>query len=222
MEPLKNRSNIEKRGTRYFTSDFHWYHTNILSYNPNRNCFSIEEMNNKIINNINDLVKENDELWVIGDLSMAIRPIEVLSSLIICKNLFLISGNHDWCSATHKKSNTPEKLKYWINFYESHGWSVQSDQVYLDATDDSGQVFLLCHLPYRDTDNKHDTYKKRYSDSYPEDTGTILLHGHTHSTEKISVSKRGTLQIHIGIDAWDMKPVSELQIIEIVELKSAT
>lgn len=34
-----------------------------------------------------------------------------------------------------------------------------------------------------------------------------VIHGHTHSAEKISQSDHtGALQVHIGVDAWDFQP----------------
>jgi calcineurin-like phosphoesterase family protein len=44
----------------------------------------------------------------------------------------------------------------------------------------------------------------------------VLLHGHTHSAEKVSRAGE-TLQIHVGIDAWGMTPVSDAQILELIE-----
>ncbi|WP_051265718.1 metallophosphoesterase family protein [Nakamurella lactea] len=35
------------------------------------------------------------------------------------------------------------------------------------------------------------------------DEGNWLLHGHTHSSEKVTSSR----EIHVGLDAWDLGPV---------------
>lgn len=52
----------------WFTSDTHFGHTNIIEY-CNRPFSCIEEMNGKIINNINSKVKHNDILYHLGDFS---------------------------------------------------------------------------------------------------------------------------------------------------------
>lgn len=201
----------------FFISDLHFYHKNILSFCPDRNCESIEAMNEKLISNWNELVSENDEVWCLGDISLAFRPIEAFSHRLNGKK-FLVPGNHDFCHSSHKKSSTPEKQKVWIEKYESYGWNVQPEQVYFDAGEGSysGEVFALCHLPYIDADDAHMSHYRRYHNMYPEDTGTILLCGHVHQHWKHRVSAKGTLMINVGVDVWDMKPVSLKQIMDVV------
>jgi calcineurin-like phosphoesterase family protein len=40
----------------------------------------------------------------------------------------------------------------------------------------------------------------------------IIIHGHTHHKDK--VSERG---IHVGVDAWDFYPISEFELINLIE-----
>ena len=61
----------------YFTSDHHFWHTNIIQY-CNRPFVSIEEMNEVLIQNWNDLVLPEDEVYYLGDFSMAARPVNSL------------------------------------------------------------------------------------------------------------------------------------------------
>ena len=52
----------------YCTSDCHFNHKNILSYEPQSRPFAtIEEMNETIISNWNSVVTAEDEVWVLGD-----------------------------------------------------------------------------------------------------------------------------------------------------------
>ena len=80
----------------YFTSDTHFNHTNILKYEPETRPFeTIEEMNETLIANWNNVVKEEDTVYVLGDFFMgmldAIEPIyNRLNGKVI-----LIRGNHD-------------------------------------------------------------------------------------------------------------------------------
>lgn len=62
---------------------------------------------------------------------------------------------------------------------------------------------LLSHFPY---DGDH-TREDRHREFRLKDHGMPLLHGHTHSSHKFSKSRFGTLQIHVGVDAWDFTPV---------------
>ena len=52
--------------------------------------------------------------------------------------------------------------------------------------------------------------KHRYAKN-PIDRGNWLIHGHTHSKDKV----RGK-QIHVGVDAWDGYPVSHQEILDII------
>ena len=61
-----------------------------------------------------------------------------------------------------------------------------------------GREVVLSHFPY---DGDH-TREERYDEWRMRDRGITLIHGHTHSAEKFSRSKSGTLQIHAGVDAW--------------------
>ena len=54
-------------------------------------------MNEGIIANINEKVKENDELYILGDYSFKITALEAaaLRKKIYCKKVHLVPGNHD-------------------------------------------------------------------------------------------------------------------------------
>jgi len=86
---------------RYFTADPHFGHTNILHY-CDRPFTSINKMNKVIIENINEIVKPDDILYVLGDVGKTHdENIEHLASLINrinCRKI-LILGNHDKLNA---------------------------------------------------------------------------------------------------------------------------
>jgi calcineurin-like phosphoesterase family protein len=50
----------------FFTSDTHFYHTNIIKY-CNRPFSSVEEMNQKLIENWNNTISEHDTIFHLGD-----------------------------------------------------------------------------------------------------------------------------------------------------------
>jgi calcineurin-like phosphoesterase family protein len=61
-----------------------------------RDFETLEEMNNSLVKNINDNVNENDWLIHMGDWSFGgFERIEEFRSMINCKNIVLILGNHD-------------------------------------------------------------------------------------------------------------------------------
>lgn len=79
----------------YFTSDLHLGHENILRF-ANRPFGSVEEMNRTLIANYNALVREEDTVYILGDLTYRI-PLTEAEPLIAKLNgkKHLIKGNHD-------------------------------------------------------------------------------------------------------------------------------
>lgn len=53
----------------YFTSDLHLGHDNIIRF-CNRPFSSVEEMNDRIIQNYNSIVHKNDLVYILGDFNL--------------------------------------------------------------------------------------------------------------------------------------------------------
>ena len=75
----------------YFISDPHFGHSNVIRYS-NRPFSSAEEMDKVLIDNWNSTVKQNDEIYVLGDFSFK-DPKNYFNKLNGRK--YLIKGNHD-------------------------------------------------------------------------------------------------------------------------------
>ena len=79
----------------YFTSDLHFWHKNSIVY-TNRPFETVEKMNEKLIEYWNKTVHANDEVYILGDVTM-VRPgraTEIISQLKGRK--YLLMGNHDY------------------------------------------------------------------------------------------------------------------------------
>lgn len=79
----------------YFTSDLHLGHESILRF-CERPFDSVEEMNRKLISNFNAIVKPEDTVYILGDVSYKINLSE--ANAMIAKlngRKHLIRGNHD-------------------------------------------------------------------------------------------------------------------------------
>jgi len=89
--------------TIWFTSDFHINHYNIIRY-TNRPFKTLEEMNNTIIKKFNERVKEDDQVFFLGDFIFRSgsgrgegekdKP-GYFQKQLNCKNIIYIGGNHD-------------------------------------------------------------------------------------------------------------------------------
>ena len=111
---------------KWYTSDFHLYHDNIIGY-CDRPFKGVYEMHCAIIEGINSTIAPDDELFILGDVSFdGPDKIGFLLDQMHGKKHLLI-GNHD-----------PEDLA------DYHGW--QSINHYLEIMD-SGQLVLLMHYP---------------------------------------------------------------------------
>lgn len=76
----------------FFTSDTHFFHSNIIKY-CNRPFSNVEKMNQKIIENWNNRVQEKDVVFHLGDIGFKNKTLEIISHLAGTK--FLCRGNHD-------------------------------------------------------------------------------------------------------------------------------
>jgi calcineurin-like phosphoesterase family protein len=78
----------------FFTSDTHWYHSNIIKF-CNRPFENVEEMNELMISKWNSVVSKFDTIYHLGDLSFCTKDKarELINRLNGYKHL--IRGNHD-------------------------------------------------------------------------------------------------------------------------------
>jgi calcineurin-like phosphoesterase family protein len=195
---------LEKDQRLFFTSDTHYNHSNICrattkwedSYDATRDFKSLSHMNDSIVQNINDLVKENDVLIHMGDWSWGgFEYIEEFRKRIVCKNVHLVFGNHD----EHIKKNTENIQDI---FTSTH------DYLHLDVRQPSstnkGSVnkfeFICMHYPIASWDGLYH--------------GTIHLHGHTHLTPNSRISQGKAMDV--GVDGNEYKPLLMQEIIVIM------
>ena len=80
----------------WFISDSHFFHNNIIKY-CNRPFKSVEEMNMKMIESWNSVVKKNDIVWHLGDFALGPNQKKTIPELVSKLNgrINLVLGNHD-------------------------------------------------------------------------------------------------------------------------------
>lgn len=197
--------------TKFFTSDTHFGHKNIIAYS-NRPFRDYEEMDWNIVNNWNHTVSTTDVVYHLGDVAMG--PSDRWDTILKSLNGYkiLVVGNHDRIFKGMSKSQNDK----WEEKY--HEWFDEVwDNMSIGLSDNT--IVNLSHFPYDGDSHDGD----RYTQFRLEDRGTPLIHGHTHAEyekmgkdARVSYSKAGTLQIHVGMDAWDYAPVSEERVIDLI------
>lgn len=212
----------------FFTSDLHFSHANICKGtskwdNKDENCRdfeTIEEMNSAIIESINSRVGENDTLYHLGDWSFGgWENMWNLRKQIICKNIIQINGNHD---------NQIVKDKF-FNFL------VKENGIITEITDKTkyrtmGMLKTKADVTAKDFfkevhSNRHRIVVDKQEiimDHYPledwinSESGTWMLHGHTHGKLKDSVTSLNFKRFDVG---WNGKVYSFEELKEIMDEK---
>ena len=165
----------------WFTSDLHFWHKNICKY-CNRPYETIEEMNQGIIDNWNSVVKEDDIVFVLGDLGFC--GIEKLRSLMsqLKGRIILIQGNHD---PDHVIS-TLHNEKIINNFDKLMSITIIGDE------ECPNQELTLCHFPMIDWYNK--------------EKGSWMIHGHQHQLPE--TPSCSAIHYDVGVDKNNWTPIN--------------
>lgn len=162
----------------YFTSDLHFYHENIISHS-NRPFSNSEEMNQILIENWNEKIKANDEIYILGDVTMlgAAYATEALEQLKGRK--YLIKGNHDLFV---NKQAFDRSIFEWVKDY--HELNYQKEQ------------FVLFHYPIASWNHIH------------RGSIHLHGHQHNSKEYNQENLEKGLRRYDVGVDANNMAPVS--------------
>lgn len=144
---------------RYYISDLHFYHESLLMKMDRRGFATCDEMHEYIIKRWNDKVQPQDEVVILGDVSMerGKKTSDVLDRLH--GKLYLIIGNHD----TYLKDRRFDASRFeWIKLYkELH---------------DNKRKVILSHYPIF-------CYNGQYRRDGAGNPKTYMLYGHVHDTQ---------------------------------------
>jgi calcineurin-like phosphoesterase family protein len=187
----------------WFTSDTHYSHSNICSATTKwtnaerltRLFDSLEAMNNKLVENINNCVRENDILIHLGDWSFGgFDKIREFREQLQCKNIHLILGNHD-----HHIQNNKENIQELFSSVNQYLHLQVS--VYPGTTFYTGKYnMVLMHYPIASWNGMND--------------GVIHLHGHVHLMPEHRLHTGKSMDV--GCEGNNHKPISLQEIITIM------
>lgn len=182
---------MEPKQRKFFTSDLHFGHENVLRFD-HRPFQTVEEMDKELIKRWNAKVGKNDLVYVLGDFiwksgtNEAPKLIKSLNGQII-----LIKGNHDRFLHNAAAKNALAGLKDY-------------DDISVELEDGTQRRCILSHyfIPF------YVGHRRQ----------AIHLHGHSHTTEEANEERRITaelnskgynLQIYnVGCMYWNYEPVT--------------
>lgn len=169
----------------WFTSDLHFGHGFVAGL---RGFDNTDDHDDAIAEGWLKRVRKNDQVWVLGDIAVS-SPTHALDLLRILPGVkHLIAGNHDGCHPMHRDSH--KRVGAYLEVFAS----VQP----FARRRIGGEEVMLSHFPY-----EKDRHEARYTQYRLRDEGRWLLHGHTHDPDQ----RRDGLEIHVGVDAWNLAPV---------------
>ena len=173
----------EERNLIYFTADQHFYHKNIIT-STNRPFSNEDEMNRVLIQNWNNTVSFEDDVYILGDFTM--KGPELASSILygLKGKKHLICGNHD---GFVNRASFDRSLFVSIQDY--------LEIVYFNTK------FILSHYPMVEW---NDYYKGSIM---------LHGHQHNHEDYNMENRKNGLWRYDVGVDANHMTPVSADEVI---------
>jgi calcineurin-like phosphoesterase family protein len=181
-----------------YTSDLHFHHPFVAGL---RGFSSAGEHDGVILENFNKGTRDDDLTYIAGDFALDWKGVDHILAQLRGR-LILIEGNHDIMSSVHR--NGWKHRAAWTG-----PGKFEAIVAYLPRRC-AGMEFLISHYPYTGDHTGAD----RYTQFRLRDEGKWLLHGHTHSREKLSDHPR---QIHVGVDAWNLAPVQERDVIDLMK-----
>lgn len=213
---------MAKNWTTWFGSDYHFGHDNVIDF-CDRPFKDKEEMKEAMIANHNKVVSPEDLVIYVGDMffyhSMAEMK-EVMDRMNGRK--ILVKGNHDRKARDMMRSGfelcvdemvmTIAGEKVQISHYPFGApqwkwkWMVFKNKCVRRV----GEFLHKLRLDFGKW-GKRRVWPYKYHDKRPKNVGQFLIHGHTHDKEKL----RGRA-IHVGVDAWDFKPINIQEISNLI------
>jgi calcineurin-like phosphoesterase family protein len=176
---------------RFFTSDLHLGHTNILKYDP-RPFATIEEHDETLIQNWNSIVKPQDRVYLLGDVTWYLRKEKIIETLNrLHGRIYLIRGNHDKLMdrpGIRERFNIRENLM--ILKFKGEGIVRPGGTLHVS----------LCHYAMR-----------RWLNSHRPDSW--CLHGHSHG----NLEDKGGLIMDVGTMLSQFHPIPWEVIVKVMK-----
>ena len=146
-------------GKIFYISDTHFGHANIIRFDE-RPFSSVEQMEETIVNNWNNVVTNQDDVYILGDFCWSKDENEWLRLLNrLNGRKFLIKGNHDLKQYSQKLKNALHDIKEYKEIK------------------DGDRSIIMCHYPIL-------FYRSSYDDK------KWMFCGHTHNRTEEELARQ--------------------------------
>lgn len=176
---------MEKEQKIWFTSDTHFCHNKEFLFGT-RGFDNVADMNERIIQNWNSVVDDNDIVYHLGDIMLNDTDEGMRCLARLKGNIYIVAGNH----CTNVRIAQYESLPN-VHFL---GWA------YMLRI--KKKQFYLSHFP---------TITRTIDDA-PNKQGVINLYGHTHQEDNFY--NNNPYMYHVGMDSHNLFPVSLEEILK--------
>lgn len=184
----------------YFASDFHIGHQNVIKFDS-RPFEDLQDMHNKLIENWNSVVGENDLVFYLGDFSFKDRGSGKWFRDQLNGKIHFIMGNHDRM-----------RIVGHLGFDKIYGDDTALGGATIEIKDDDAnrgyQTIVLCHYPILSWNKSHH--------------GSWHIHGHCHQ----SLAKNPEMEwyykrkvIDAGVNGLGYTPISYTELKKIMNDK---
>jgi calcineurin-like phosphoesterase family protein len=179
----------------FFTSDTHFFHTNIIKY-CDRPFADVRIMNDTLVKEWNRVIPKDGVVFHLGDFSLMANNRD-LDSLLQSLNgtIYLVIGNHegDILSNQHMK-------RRFKGFYDIAEIFVKDEEITYGE-----QHLVMCHYPF---------YPGSWNGGH---RGSWNLYGHVHGgLSNKGVIKTNPAQLDVGVDCHQFAPISYQQVKEMI------
>jgi calcineurin-like phosphoesterase family protein len=198
---------------RFFTSDTHFGHQNIIKY-CSRPYKNVDQMNVDLVNRAATQLGGDDELWHLGDVALGNIDQTLTHLAAIAVEVTLVAGNHDRCHPCHGT-----RAERFVDIYQQRCALTKLVLTNASLTLSNGMRVHVSHFPYPDLalagheDRHGEVIVDKFAPWRVADDGSWLLCGHVHGSWR----QKGRM-INVGVDAWGGRPVSEAEIVELISL----
>lgn len=165
----------------WLTSDWHFGHDREFIWRP-RGFSSVEEMNEKIVENYRKLVAPEDDVYILGDLMLGDPDVGMNCLRRLPGKLHIVRGNHD----------TDRRRRLYLELPNFEEMSSAFELIYC------GYHLFLCHYP---------VLTGNFDEDKPLKARIINFCGHRHATDPFIDWDKGPIY-HVEVDAHECYPVS--------------